>query len=78
METNKQYVVTHEQLRDLEHFQNMFDNISMEIKELCKAEKSDIEYGFQLGGMYYNLRSQYLSMINVVGDIHKQIIKDGN
>lgn len=78
MEDKKRYVVTHEQLRNLEHFQNMFDRISMEIRELCESEKSDIEYGFELGRIYSNSRSHYLEMMSVVNDIHNnQLMANG-
>ena len=78
METNKNYMVTHEQLKNLEHFQDMFDYTSGQIKELCGSEKSDIECGFELGRIHSNLRSQYIDMMSLVTDIQKQIIKYGN
>jgi hypothetical protein len=69
------YYITNRQLRDLNHYQEMFDKVSQEIKELCSNEKSDMEYGFELGKMYHTLCDQHLYMLSLITDIQYQTIE---
>jgi hypothetical protein len=74
----KEYHITHEQLRDLGHYEWMFDSTSEQVKELCNQERSDIEYGFELGRLHSTLRTQYLNMMSLLNTIRKQTIEDEN
>ena len=68
--------ITKEQVRELEHYKEMFNSASEQIKEMCSEERSDVEYGFEMGKMYANLRGQYLSMYSLMSTIKNQTLWD--
>ncbi len=68
------YYVTHEQLRDLRHYETMFDRISDEVKALSVGETTDMQHGFELGKLHSTLRTQYLNMLSLLGEITNQTI----
>lgn len=72
METK--YYITKEQLRFIDHFERMFDSISVDVKQLCTEEKSDVEIGFELGRIYANLRDQHLHCVGITSDIRNQAL----
>jgi hypothetical protein len=69
---SKKYTITHEQLQQLEHFQQMFRHHADIIKELCSSEKDDVVYGFQLGETYTYLSKHSMEMIELTDEIRKQ------
>lgn len=73
----KKYYLKQEQLFNLQYSQREFDSTSDLIKELCSSEKSDIEYGFQLGVLYKSLREHYLRMSDLLEDIVGQELDNG-
>jgi len=60
--------ITKEQFKDLEHLAEMFNHNAEEIRNLCSTEKSDINYGFELGQMYKHLKECYHNMNNIISE----------
>ena len=71
----KEYSITHEQLEQIEHFKNMFDTHADLIQDLCKNEKDDIVYGFELGRIHSNLRDCFIDMKDLVESIKNRTIE---
>jgi hypothetical protein len=72
------YYITKEQIRFIEHYQQMFDRVAKNIRELCSEEHSEIEWGFELGKIHSTLGDQYLSMLSTVTSIKNQEILASN
>ncbi len=70
---NKHFI-THEQLRDLRHYERMFANTAETIKELSVGENNDMQQGFELGKLHSTLRMQSLNMLSLLGEITNQTI----
>ena len=70
---NKHFI-THEQLRDLRHYERMFANTAESIKELSTGENNDMQQGFELGKLHSTLRMQSLNMLSLLGEITNQTI----
>jgi len=70
------YYITREQLRFLDHYQNMFNNVADRVEGLSVGENTDMQQGFELGKLYATLRDQHLSMLSLTTDIGYQIIQD--
>ncbi len=70
---NKHFI-THEQLRDLRHYERMFANTAETIKELSSGENNDMQQGFELGKLHSTLRIQSLNMLSLLGEITNQTI----
>lgn len=70
---NKHFI-THEQLRDLRHYERMFANAAETIKELSIGENNDMQQGFELGKLHSTLRMQSLNMLSLLGEITNQTI----
>jgi len=68
---NKHFI-THEQLRDLRHYERMFANTAETIKELSTGENNDMQQGFELGKLHSTLRMQSLNMLSLLGEITNQ------
>ena len=68
---NKHYV-THEQLRDLRHYERMFANTAEDIKKLSVGENNKMQQGFELGKLHSTLRMQSLNMLSLLGEITAQ------
>ena len=68
---NKHFI-THEQLRDLRHYERMFANAAETIKELSIGENNDMQQGFELGKLHSTLRMQSLNMLGLLGEITVQ------
>jgi hypothetical protein len=68
---NKHFI-THEQLRDLRHYERMFANTAETIKELSIGENNDMQQGFELGKLHSTLRMQSLNMLSLLGEITVQ------
>ena len=74
METK--YYITREQLRFLDHYQNMFNNVAEDVKGLSSGENTDMQLGFELGKLHSTLRDQHLHMLSLTTTIGYQTIKD--
>ena len=72
--TKNNHYVTHEQLRDLRHYERMFANTAESIKELSTGENNDMQQGFELGKLHSTLRMQSLNMLSLLGEITNQTI----
>ena len=70
------YYITREQLRFLDHYQNMFNNVAEDVKGLSSGENTDMQLGFELGKLYSTLRDQHLHMLSLTTTIGYQIIQD--
>ncbi len=70
---NKHFI-THEQLRDLRHYERMFANTAETIKELSVGENNKMQQGFELGKLHSTLRMQSLNMLSLLGEITNQTI----
>jgi len=68
----KEYLISQEQLEQIEHFRRMFELNANLIKDLCSDEKSDVVYGFELGKMYTHLRECFVDMVHLESEIRKQ------
>lgn len=71
---SKDYYIDSEQLYLIRHFKEMFDYFAKDIKELCKEEHYDIEYGFKLGEVHTNLMRKYYELMALEDDISKQTL----
>lgn len=73
------YFITQDQFEQIDYFKRMFDTKSDWIKELCSTEKSDINYGFELGQMYNYLRANFIEFQGLCLEIKDQkILEDEN
>lgn len=72
MET--EYKITEKQLGDFEHIQSLVNDNAETLRTLCKQERSDIEYGFELGNMYSHFKKLYIEMDNLISDIYQQTV----
>ena len=70
------YFITQEQLETIEHYKRMFEVNAERIKTLCRSEKDDIVYGFELGEMHYHLRDCFVEMTGLEDEIRKQDVKN--
>ena len=68
------HFITHEQLRDLRHYERMFANTAETIKELSVGENNKMQQGFELGKLHSTLRMQSLNMLSLLGEITNQTI----
>lgn len=68
------HYVTHDQLRDLRHYERMFANTAETIKELSVGENNKMQQGFELGKLHSTLRMQSLNMLSLLGEITNQTI----
>ncbi len=65
------YIITQEQLQDIEYFKRMFELNAELIQDLCSSEKDDVVYGFELGKIHTNLRQHFAAMMELEGEIRK-------
>ena len=70
--TKNKHFITHEQLRDLRHYERMFANTAETIKELSVGENNKMQQGFELGKLHSTLRMQSLNMLSLLGEITAQ------
>ena len=68
------YFITHEQLRDLRHYERMFANTAETVEALSDGENNDMQQGFKLGKLHSTLRAQSLNMLSLLGEITVQTI----
>jgi hypothetical protein len=68
----KNYLITQEQLEQIEHYKRMFELNAELIQELCHNEKDDIVYGFELGKMHSHLRQCFIDMMELEDEIRNQ------
>jgi hypothetical protein len=61
--------ITQEQFESLEYFSRMFELHAETIKDLCKTERSDIEYGFALGSTHNDLRRHFMDFNQLIIEI---------
>jgi len=71
----RKYIVTEEQIKDIEHYKRMFELNAERIQKLCVQERSDIEYGFELGQIHTHLRECFIEMMNLEEEVRKQEVK---
>lgn len=69
------YYITEDQLRAIYNYQGIFRDNADSLKDLCNTEKSDIQYGFQLGINYMNLSNSCLGMLELHDQIESQNIE---
>ena len=72
MMIENKYYITREQLRFLDHYQNMFNNVAEDVKGLSSGENTDMQQGFELGKLHSTLRMQSLNMLSLLGEITAQ------
>lgn len=70
MET--EYKMTEKQIEDFEHIQSMVNDNAENLRFLCNQERSDIEYGFEIGNIYSHLKKLYTEMDNLITSIYQQ------
>jgi hypothetical protein len=66
------HYVTHEQLRDLRHYERIFANTATTVEALSVGENNDMQQGFALGKLHSILRMQSLNMLSLLGEITVQ------
>lgn len=66
------YYITKEQFENLQHFTRMFEMTAETVKKLCETERSDIEYGFELGQVYNWNRDWFIEMQELTFEIKGQ------
>ena len=70
------YLITQEQLEQIEHYKRMFELNADLIKDLCNSEKDDIVYGFELGKMHSHLRDCFIEMMDLENEIRNPKVVD--
>ena len=71
------YVITKEQLDFIDYIKDMLNVNAETIKKLCNEEKSDIQYGFELGNVYSHLMANFKDMMLLIDDIkYKENLKE--
>jgi hypothetical protein len=68
----KGYIITQEQLEQIEHFKRMFEHNAELVNNLCNGEKDDIVYGFELGKMHSHIRQCFIDMMQLEHEIRNQ------
>lgn len=66
------YIITQEQLEQIEHYKRMFELNANLVRDLCDSEKDDIVYGFELGKMHSHLRDCFIEMMELEDQIRNQ------
>ena len=72
----RKYFITQDQLEEFDHYRTMFELTADGILDLCKSEKDDIVYGFELGQMHSLLRNKSLKMLELRNEIADQKVVD--
>ena len=72
----RKYLITQEQLEQIEHYERMFELNANLVRDLCNSEKDDIVYGFELGKMHSRLRDCFIEMMDLVNEIRNQKVVD--
>lgn len=72
----QKYLITQEQLEQIEHYKRMFDLNADLVRDLCNSEKHDIVYGFELGKMHSHLRNCFMEMMTLENEIRNQEVVD--
>lgn len=72
----KEYLITQEQLEQIEHYKRMFELNADLVKELCSSEKHDIVYGFELGKIHSHLRDCFMGMMELESEVASQKVVD--
>jgi len=68
------YIITEDQFESIEFLKRMFEIDADRIKDLCNSEKSDIEYGFELGQIHSHLRECFKELLVLLPVIESQKI----
>lgn len=63
------YILTKENKEDLDHLESMLDLELVNISSLCNDEKSDIEYGFQLGQTFSHLSKLKVKLMIMLSEL---------
>lgn len=72
----QKYLITQEQLKQIQHYKTMFELNAEFVRDLCNSEKDDIIYGFELGKMYSHLRDCFTQMMLLESEIRNQKVVD--
>ena len=72
----RKYLITQEQLEQIEHYERMFELNANLVRDLCNSEKDDIVYGFELGKMHSHLRDCFIEMMDLENEIINQKVVD--
>lgn len=75
MENKEKYYITQKQLNQIKRFKSMFELNADSIRELCKSEREDIFYGFELGNIHSHLRDCFIEIMELESEIENQNIK---
>ena len=62
--------ITQDQFEELQYFSRMFELHAEVIQNLCKMERSDIEYGFSLGSTHNDLRRHFSDFQELISQIY--------
>jgi hypothetical protein len=68
----RKYLITQEQLEQIEHYKRMFELNADLVRDLCNSEKDDVVYGFELGKMHSHLRDCFMEMMQLESEIINQ------
>jgi len=72
----RKYMITQEQMEQIDFFKHMFDHHAEQIYDLCKKERDDVVYGFRLGEIYTRMKEHYSEMMQMENAIYDHEIKD--
>lgn len=72
MAEERKYIITERQFDLIQHHKRMFELNAETISDLCKYEKDDVVYGFELGKMYAHLRDCFMEMMELESEIRNQ------
>ena len=70
----QKYLITEDQLEQLEHYKRMFELNAELIQDLCSSERDDVVYGFELGKIHSQLRNCFIKMMELESKIRNQTI----
>lgn len=68
----RKYLITQDQLEQIEHYKRMFELNADLVRDLCNSEKDDVVYGFELGKMHSHLRDCFIGMMELESEIRNQ------
>lgn len=72
----KEYLITQEQLEEINFFKRMFELNADLIQDLCNTENDSIKIGFELGKIHSNLRNHFMEIMELENKIINQKVID--
>ncbi len=72
----QEYLITQEQVEEINYFKRMFEVNADLIQDLCNTETDSIKIGFELGKIHSNLRNHFMEIMELEDKINNQKVND--